>query len=247
MQGIEACGDTFTSTNDTGADCYLCWGWPQAEQVAKDNGGQHHKIVCVDSHPFALMAGNETGARILQLGNWGALATYPSWLDADHNRPQTPADCSTPGGPVLVLGQVYTAEQQRQGLVDVWHTHGYEAWARKECASENRKFRKHPRVWAMENDGEKQPTLIEDLLGCSAAASWNSTAATHAQILGWRATAAEPHGWASMELSRLRALQALPSQLREGAAWLHYREWLLSEGLQASLARDQSLRLIRSA
>lgn len=223
--GILACGDVFTSTYDTGADFYLCWGWPQAQQVAIDNGGHYSRIVCVDSHPFALRAGDFSGDRILQLGNWGALATYPSG-----NAPVLAcAPRHNPQGPVLVIGQVYTREQQRLGLVDVWHTGGYDNWVAVHSAMPNAKFRKHPRVWALENDGEIQPTLEADLEGCSCALTWNSTAGVHAKLLGYPATAAEAHGWANMHPERLEFLRASPEALRSGKHWHTYRRWLVLE------------------
>jgi len=219
---IEAAGDTFTSTNDTGADFYLAWGWPQAEQVSRDNGGRNERIMCMDAHPFALQKGDKTGARILQLGNWGALARYPDWLGV-----ATPMrDRSTPGGAVLVLGQVYTAIQGQGGLVDVWHTGGYERWLEGELALPKRIYRKHPRVWAAENDGAEQPSLESDLWACERAVSWNSTAAIHSRLLGYPASAHEAHGWAHMSLEHLAGLVLLPDDIKSGRAWARYREWL---------------------
>lgn len=218
-------GDTFTSTNDTGADFYLAWGWPQAEQVARDNGGRHERIICVDAHPFALRKGDTSGARILQLGNWGALAKYPDWRRPVERVPNR----AVATGPALVLGQVYTAIQKASGFVDVWHTGGYEIWAERECSQANRKFRKHPRVWAFENEGEIQPSLEEDLTGCSQVLSWNSTAAIHALMLGYPASAFEPHGWALMPLDRLAGQQMTPADLKSGTAWERYRAWLLEQ------------------
>lgn len=220
--GIEACGDILTSVYDMGCDVWLCWGWPQAEQVMRD-GAPSARIICVDAHPFALMAGDRSGDRILQLGNWGALARYPSVPAEPMLRSPSRSE---PFGPTLVLGQVYTAEQRRLGLVDTWHTGGYEQWVRGELAKPNRKFRKHPRVWMVENSGQVQPSLADDLRGCFSVASWNSTAGVHAQLLGYPATAAEPHGWAHMELERLAAQRVSPAELRSGRYWGTYREWL---------------------
>ncbi|HET7135186.1 MAG TPA: hypothetical protein VFJ25_04645 [Casimicrobiaceae bacterium] len=224
MQGIAACGDVFTSTYDTGADWYLCWGWPQAEQVMRD-GAPAERIICVDAHPYALMAGDRSGDRILQLGNWGALAAYPP---GEVSLPR-PRDRSTPTGPVLVLGQVRSTEQLRGGLVDVWYTAGCDEWTRRELGKPHRRFREHPREYARLFAGERQPTLAEDLHGCSGAISWNSTAAVHAQLLGFPATAAEAHGWAHLSLERLEALRVSPAELRSGRYWDSYREWLTKE------------------
>lgn len=215
--------DVFTSTNDTGADFYLCWGWPQAEQVERDNGGRRDRIICMDAHPFALKAGDVSGDRILQLGNWGAVAKYPPvepisvpCLDAPINK----------GGPVLVLGQVDSTEQQRLGLVDAWHTPGYGKWVLEEMSKPNRKFRPHPRMW---NESVPQPSLASDLHGCSSAVSWNSTAAVHSQLLGYPCSSAEEHGWGRMILGELAALRVTPKQLRTGEYWAEvYRPWLLS-------------------
>lgn len=217
-------GDRFTSTNNEGADFFLAWGWPQAEQVARENGGQHHKIICVDAHPFALQKGDTSGSRIFQLGNWGALAEYPDWRV---RLPPIPLRARE-NGPVLVLGQVYTALQSAHGLVDVWHTGGYEQWLRSELDKPDRIYRKHPRVWEVENPGEIQPSLAADLERCSMARSWNSTAAVHALLMGYPATAAEAHGWAHLPLDRLAGQAWTPLQIRLGEAWAMYREWLLS-------------------
>ncbi len=223
-------GIEWTSTNDTGADLYLCWGWPQAEQVARDNGGQHERIICVDAHPFALKAGDVSGRRIVQAGNWGAMARYPPMLSVPMQCYELLAQDHVPvdiDGPVLVLGQVYTAEQQRLGLVDVWHTGGYEEWFRSEMAQPNRKFRPHPRVWMRENDGESQPSLMDEMRGCSRAVTWNSTAGVHAIMAGLPCTAAEVHGWAHMDLRFLAALGITPAEMRNGGWWAHtWRPWL---------------------
>ena len=102
--GILACGDTFTSTNDTGADFYLCWGWPQGQDVVKQNGGRSADVICVDAHPFALRAGDRSGDRILQLGNWGRLAMYPPVpIEQPGVLPRWPGDRSVQGGPVLTM------------------------------------------------------------------------------------------------------------------------------------------------
>lgn len=224
-QSIADFGDHFTSTNDTGADFYLAWGWPQAQDILKECGPQvSERIICVDAHPFALRAGDASGARIFQLGNWGALARYP-W--GEEVWPE-PVDYFDPNGPVLVLGQVYTAEQRRLGLVDTWHTGGYEAWLKREMAQPGRVYRKHPRIWAVENEGQKQRSLEDDLDGCSRVVSWNSSAGVHARMLGYPATAAEAHGWAHMSLERLAYLRQYPTEIRSGEAWAHYRRWLVS-------------------
>ena len=226
-RSIEAHGDYFVSTHDTGADFYLAWGWPQAEQVARDNGGRHSRIICMDAHPFALKAGDSSGSRILQLGNWGALAKYPTFAERFSTRViSPPLNRATRHGPLLVLGQVYTAIQAAGGLVDTWHTHGYEALVRAELANPRRVFRKHPRVWAVENPGAAQPPLESDLQGCSGALSWNSTAGVHSLMLGYPAWAAESHGWAAMPLGLLAAQELPPSAIRSGAVWAEYRAWL---------------------
>lgn len=225
-QGIKACGkDAFTSTYDTGADWYLCWGWPQAEQVARDNGGRTDSIICVDAHPFALQKDARTGARIFQLGNWGYLAGYPSHVPERFVEPVKPRKArSVAGGPVLVLGHVASTEQLRQGLVDVWYTPGGDRWLAEELAKPNRKFRPHPRMWTEER---VQPSLEDDLHGCSAALAWNSTAAIHARMFGYPASTVEPHGWGFFGLDQLAALSVLPKYLRSGEYWNDvYRPWL---------------------
>ncbi len=219
-------GDVFTSTYDAGADYYLCWGWPQAEQVARDNGGRHERIICVDAHPYALAPGAANGYRIFQLGNWGALAAYPEDLTPRCSVMAANSRASETG-PTLVIGQVYTAMQQKQGLVDVWHTGGYGAWVANEMLRPNTKFRKHPRVWAVENPGERQPTLAEDLEGVYCVSTWNSTAGVHAKMAGYPATAAESHGWAHLMLYQLSARTESPDEIRSGIAWDRYRPWLL--------------------
>jgi hypothetical protein len=218
-------GDFITSTYDTGADFYLGWGWPQCEQIARDNGGQHAKIICVDAHPFALRRGDRSGARILQLGNWGALAKYPDWRTKMAPTPLR----ATPSGPVLVLGQVYTAIQKANGYVDVWHTGGYEDWLKAEIRKPNHLYRPHPRVWALETPSDAQPALEDQLRGCSAVKSWNSTAAVHALMWGYPATAAEAHGWAHLPLDLLSGQYWTALQVRLGEAWGLYREWLASQ------------------
>lgn len=227
---ILCAGDVFTSTYDTGADYYLCWGWPQAEQVARDNGGRHDRIICVDAHPYALFPGAGNGCRIFQLGNWGALAAYPE--DQTPRWPVTACNSrATEGGEVLVIGQVYQALQQQAGLVDVWHTGGYGNWVSEEMAKHERvRLRKHPRVWAVQNLGEVQKSLAEDLEGVSLVKTWNSTVGVHARILGFPATAAEAHGWAHMPLHRLSALTESPEEIRSGLSWDRYRAWLRGRG-----------------
>jgi len=223
VAAIAESGDELTSVYDTGADFYLCWGWPQGEQVAKDNGGRSADIICIDAHPFALAAGAMRGSRIFQLGNWGALAQYP-----------TPAELLPVGlkvrrikkrGPVLVLGHVSSTEQIRGGLVDVWYTPGGDAWLDKERRKPNRKYRPHPRMWT---EPRPQPSLEEDLEGCSAAVAWNSTAVVHARMLGYPASSVEAHGWGFMDLELLAALEVMPADIRSGVYWRTvYKPWLL--------------------
>jgi hypothetical protein len=223
-QGIKACGENFTSTYDTGCDFWLCWGWPQAEQVVRD-GGVPERIICVDAHPFALAHGDRTGARILQLGNWGYKAAYPIAREFKHVK--VPKSKAVAGGPVLVLGHVASTEQIRQGLVDVWYTPGGDAWLADELQQKTppRRFRPHPRMW---NRDEQQPTLAQDLKGCSRAIAWNSTSAIHARLLGYPATTVEPHGWGSFgDLDYLGSLAVTPAALRSGEYWRTiYRPWL---------------------
>ena len=227
-QGLEACGETLTSEYDGGADFFLAWGWPQAEQVAHDLGGRDADIICVDAHPFALAAGAKTGARIFQLSNWGALARYPEPEEFPLYR--APRKRSVSGGPLLVLGHVSSTEQQRQGLIDVWHTKGGDAWLVGELEKPGRKFRPHPRMWnaaAANSATDRQPTLAEDLKGCSGAVAWNSTAVVHARLLGYPANTVEPHGWGALDLGFLDWLQVMPSDLRSGLYWRNvYRPWL---------------------
>lgn len=225
VQGILANGDVLTDIGNTGCDVNVCWGWPTAQWVSTQlPKWANIPIICVDCHPFALRKGDTSGARILQLNNWGALAQYPDVREEVERKPPK----SNPDGPVLVLGQVYTAEQKKHGFIDVWHTGGYEDWVKEELAKPNRKFRKHPRIWAVENSGEVQPSLTDDLKGCSRVVSWNSTAAVHAILEGYEASSVEQHGWARMDVNHLAALRAYPAALRSGEYWHSYREWLRS-------------------
>lgn len=225
--GILKCGDTFTSTNDTGADYYLCWGWPQAQDVARENHGREADIICLDAHPFALRAGDRSGDRILQLGNWGRLAKYPPPRFELEWQPRI-RPCGVPDGPVLVLGHVSSTEQLRKGLIDVWYTPGGDAWLKQECALPNRKFRPHPRMWPQDST-VRQPSLEEELRGCSRAVAWNSTAVIHARMLGYEADSVEAHGWGWFTLEELAGLRVSPQELRSGQYWSEvYRPWLLS-------------------
>lgn len=224
VEGILKCGDTFTSTNDTGADFYLAWGWPQGQEVGRDNGGHPERVICMDAHPFALRAGDRSGDRILQLGNWGYCAKYP------RTDPVMPPGArfnqETPDGPVLVLGHVSSTEQLRGGLIDVWYTPGGDAWLREELAKPGRRFRPHPRMWA---GTVPQATLEDDLRGCSLALGWNSTAVIHARMLGYRAASIEAHGWGHFELEQLAGLRVNRHELKSGEYWAEvYRPWLLS-------------------
>lgn len=227
VAAIAASGDTLTSTYDTGADFYLCWGWPQAEQVERDSG-RARAIICIDAHPFALAAGDGSGARIFQLGNWGFLAAYPPVRSAELEPVKLPRSKSKPRGPVLVLGHVSSTEQQRGGLVDVWYTPGGDAWLAKELAKPGRKFRPHPRMW---DKPHAQPSLAADLKGCSSAVAWNSTAAVHARLLGYPAETIEAHGWAQFDLDFLASLRVSPADVRSGVYWRSiYRPWLETLG-----------------
>lgn len=226
VAAIAASGDEITSTYDTGADFYLCWGWPQGEQVCRD-GGPAERVICIDAHPFALRSdpGSWAGARIFQLGNWGFLAKYPPPPDELWPIP-VPARRIKKRGPKLVLGHVSSTEQLRGGLVDVWYTPGGDAWLAKEVAKPNRKFRPHPRMW---NEPRPQPSLLEDLKECSGAVAWNSTAVIHARLLGYPAETVEEHGWGSFDLDRLGALAVSPADVRSGVYWRElYRPWLES-------------------
>lgn len=232
LQGIAAVGGvTLTSEYDTGADFYLTWGWPQAEQVERDLGGKRAAdIICIDAHPFALRAGDGTGARIFQLGNWGALARYPKpAAELEHIACVGPRKAGyDPEGPVLVLGHVSSTEQLRGGLVDVWYTPGGDAWLANELRQPERKFRPHPRMWKA---AEPQATLAADLRGCSAAVAWNSTAAIHARMLGFPSYCVEAHGWGHFDLDELGGLRVTQAELRSGEYWSKvYRPWLESLG-----------------
>jgi hypothetical protein len=222
VEAIAASGDEITSTFDTGADYYLCWGWPQAEQVSRDTGGRAADVICIDAHPFALAPGDNTGARIFQLGNWGHLGKYPA--PAELRTLHLPKSKAKKGGPLLVLGHVSSTEQQRQGLVDVWYTPGGDAWLADELTKPKRKFRQHPRMW---NEPRPQPSLEDDLKGCSGAVAWNSTATVHAKLLGYPAQAIEAHGWVHFDLELLAALRVSPADVRSGSYWRDvYRPWL---------------------
>jgi hypothetical protein len=136
-----------------------------------------------------------------------------------------------------VLGHVSSTEQQRQGLIDVWHTKGGDAWLVGELEKPGRKFRPHPRMWPP-TTAERQPTLAEDLKGCSGAVGWNSTAVVHARLLGYPANTVEPHGWGALDLGFLNWLQAMPADLRSGEYWRTvYRPWLEKGGHHASTNR----------
>lgn len=223
VDAIRAEGDEITSTYDTGADFYLCWGWPQAEQVCRD-GARAEQVICIDAHPFALAAGDGSGARIFQLGNWGYLARYP-----DSGKPlQTlyvpKARARRSTGPLLVLGHVSSTEQLRGELVDVWYTPGGDAWLREELKKPGRKFRPHPRMW---NEPTPQPSLQSDLVGCRGAVCWNSTAGVHAQLLGYPAEGIEDHAWTRFDLDHLLSLRVSPADVRSGFYWRTvYRPWL---------------------
>ena len=225
VDAIRESGDEIVSTYDTGADWYLCWGWPQAEQVERDNGGRADSIICIDAHPFSLAPGDKSGARIFQLGNWGFLAEYPIPERGDLVDAITPPKSKAKdGGPVLVLGHVSSTEQQRGELVDVWYTPGGDKWLAAELCKPNRKFRPHPRMWT---EARQQPTLADDLKGCSSAVAWNSTAAVHARLLGYPAETYEAHGWAQFDLGFLAWLRVSPADVKSGVYWrTTYRPWL---------------------
>jgi hypothetical protein len=224
LQSIKASGkDRIVSYYDTGADFWLCWGWPTAEQMARDlPASARERIIAVDAHPFALEFGVHTGERIFQLGNWGAMANYPEGLK--HVAPIKSR--AIQHGPTLVLGQVRSTEQLRLGLIDTWYTPGCDQWIRSELAKPWRKFREHPREWVRLHSGKEQPTLAEDLRGCAAVLGWNSTALVHARRLGYPVTGVEEHAWCRLPDERLEALRVTPEDLRSGAAWLKYREFL---------------------
>lgn len=231
IQGIAAVGGVeFVSEYNGGADFYLTWGWPQAEQVARDLGGRDRDIICLDAHPFALKEGAKTGSRIFQLGNWGHMARYPApsaeLARVKISRPARGA--LDPNGPTLVLGHVSSTEQLRKGLVDVWYTPGGDAWLADELKQPGRKFRPHPRMWDAKFP---QPSLAEDLRGCCGAVAWNSTAAIHARMLGYPAQCVEEHGWAHFDIDQLAELEVSQQELRSGEYWAKtYRPWLESLG-----------------
>lgn len=223
LAGIDAVGEDQTTTYfNSGCDFWLAWGWPQAEEIAK-HGAPTDRIIALDAHPYALQAGDKSGDRIFQLGNWGAMARYPEGTVAVPDVP----DRSNPTGPVLVLGQVRSTEQIRNGFVDVWHTPGFDQWTRSELAKPGRKFREHPREWARLRGGMQQPTLAEDLRGCSRVVGWNSTALVHCRRLGYPVEGFEAHAWNKLSDARLQALRLSPSALRCGSAWDSYRSWLI--------------------
>lgn len=228
VDAIRASGDAIVSAYDTGADFYLCWGWPQGEQIAKDIG-RPAAIICIDAHPFALMAGDGSGARIFQLGNWGFLADYPIPQRGDLIEPvAVPRSKAREGGPVLVLGHVSSTEQLRGELVDVWYTPGGDRWLEAERKKPGRKYRPHPRMWT---EPRPQPSLADDLKGCSSAVAWNSTAVVHARLLGYPAESIEAHGWGQFDLDFLGWLRVSPSDVKSGAYWRNiYRPWLETLG-----------------
>lgn len=226
LQGIEACGDNITGVDDTGCDVYLAWGWPQCQDVQKKMAAWNPApLVCLDAHPFALRAGAKSGTRIIQINNWGALADYPEPKPVEFT--ESPYTWADPDGPVLVIGQVYTAEQAKLGLVDVWHTGGYENWVRQFDGKPGFRFRPHPRVW---DRPEAQPTLSKDLAGVSTVLTWNSTCGVHARLMGYPAKAEEAHGWARMDLDDLAGQERTAQELRSGEAWQSVREYVLRAG-----------------
>jgi hypothetical protein len=224
VTAIAASGDELTSTYDTGADFYLCWGWPQAEQVCRD-GARAAQVICIDAHPFALRSnpGEYAGSRIFQLGNWGWLAEYPNPTQ-ELEPVKLPRSKAKTRGPVLVLGHVSSTEQLRGELVDVWYTPGGDRWLEEERKKPNRRFRPHPRMWTLD---VPQPSLADDLKGCSRAVAWNSTASVHARLLGYPAETIEAHGWAQFDLDYLAWLRVSPADVRSGVYWRTvYRPWL---------------------
>jgi hypothetical protein len=227
VEAIVAAGDQVTTTYDTGCDFWLCWGWPQAEQVCRD-GAPAARVICIDAHPFALRTGDRTGARIFQLGNWGFLADYPVPARGDLVEPvELPRLRAKRRGPLLVLGHVSSTEQQRGELVDVWYTPGGDAWLADELKKPGRKFRPHPRMWT---EPRPQPTLEDDLAGCSGAVAWNSTSAVHARLLGYPAETIEAHGWGQFDLDFLAWLRVSPADVRSSVYWRTiYRPWLKSK------------------
>jgi hypothetical protein len=192
-QSILTHGDELVDVGNTGADAYLAWGWPQMQTVTRSlPKWVKAPLIIVDCHPFALEAGDRSGSRIFQLNNWGALAQYPAPKSLNTRR-LVAKSRSDEGGPVLVLGQVRSTEQIRQGFVDVWHTPGCDAWLKSELEKPNRKLREHPREWVRLYDGQRQPMLAEDLEGCSRVVGWNSTALVHARRLGYPVEGVDPH------------------------------------------------------
>lgn len=226
LEGMKRHGVTLTDEGDTGCDAWLCWGWPTARDITRKwPEWQRNKIILVvDAHPFALAPGARTGSRIIQINNWGALADYPP-AKPEFTVPE-PKDRSNPNGPVLVLGQVGTEQKSTTKEIDTWVTDGYEQWAPPLIAQPNTRFRPHPREWVHTHPGQRQPTLEEDLDGCSSAVSWNSTAAVHAQLLGYPATSAEAHGWAHMSLRELAGQERTIPELRSGDTWNDVKEYI---------------------
>lgn len=226
-QGVRACGDYITSVDDTGCDIYVAWGWPQCQGVYQKIPAWRldtARVLCVDAHPFALMPDARTGSRILQVDNWGALAAYPP--GKRRRKVKIPASKAVKSGPILVAGQVYSAMQRAHGWVDAWHTGGYDEWVKQYENQPGYKFRPHPRTWASE---KPQETLSGDLKGCSGVLTWNSTVGVHARLMGYPTSAAEPHGWAHMDIDELAAQERTPQELRDGSAWRAVRQLLGAE------------------
>jgi hypothetical protein len=222
--GIQARKHRLVDTADTGCDAYLCWGWPQAREVQEQEMAPWCKapLICVDAHPFALKTNATSGSRIMSINGWGAKADYAKVRDVEWTDPPVSPHYD-PDGPVLVLGQVGTEQKSRRGEIDVWVTDGYEQWVEKELQKPNRKFREHPRSWMhrIGRDGVHQPTLEEDLKGCSGVIGWNSTAMVHAQLLGYPVIeAVEEHAYVRrFSLKDLAELECTLPDLRSGIAW----------------------------
>lgn len=230
---IERAGDTITHDGDTSCDFYLAWSWPQADRMRNEMPKWlKPRVICVDLHPFAIGSASRYGSVptndgyqeswIIQLDECGALATY-----APHNgkpTPVVPENRHDPNGYVLVMGQMDRAEQKRRGIDDGWDTPGCDNWISEQLKLPNVRFREHPSMAV----GKTRATLAEDLAGSCEVRTWNSTVATHCQLLGYpNVNAATKRGWAHMTLEHLAGQEWTTTETRDGTAWNYVRDTLL--------------------
>jgi hypothetical protein len=203
--GVRAAGDTVIDA-DAGGDVAVAFGWPMAKTLRAQF--PNRPVFCVDKGLV------RPERRIFALNGWGAAATYHEPRPVELSiRPR-----NTPGGPILVLGQV--DEEHALGS-DQWDSGaGYREWLARELAQPNRKFREHPRVAQHRATHERYPTLAEDLAGCACAVGWNSSAAVEAITLGWPAFQFSPTAYLTrFDVHALAGLEWTIAEIRAGDAW----------------------------